>query len=37
MALADYILADSKNIIDCEEIMAVLDDHYFIDRKNTWC
>ncbi|MEY3759694.1 MAG: hypothetical protein RIR39_1185 [Pseudomonadota bacterium] len=37
MALADYILADSKNILDCEEIMAVLDDHYFIHRKNTWC
>ncbi|MEI6333757.1 MAG: hypothetical protein WCS87_04315 [Methylococcaceae bacterium] len=35
-ALADYILADSKNIIDCEEIMAVLDDHYFIHRKHTW-
>ena len=37
MALADYILADCKNIIDCEEIIAVLDAHYFIARKNSWC
>ncbi len=37
MALADYILADSKNIIECEEIIAVLDAHYFIARKSAWC
>ena len=37
MALADYILADSKNIIGCEEIIAVLDAHYFVARKSTWC
>ncbi|MDD2658761.1 MAG: hypothetical protein PHY54_03645 [Methylococcales bacterium] len=37
MALADYILTDSKNIIECEEIIAVLDAHYFVSRKNTWC
>jgi hypothetical protein len=36
MALADYILADSKNILDCEEIIAVLDAHSFITRKNVW-
>ena len=37
MALADYILADSKNIIECEEIIAVLDAHYFVARKSSWC
>jgi hypothetical protein len=37
MALADYILEDYKNIIECEEISAVLDAHYFIARKNSWC
>ena len=37
MALADYILADSKNIIGCEEIIAVLDAHYFVARKTSWC
>jgi len=37
MALADYILADSKNILECEEIIAVLDAHYFVARKNAWC
>ena len=37
MALADYILADSKNIIGCEEIIAVLDAHYFVARKSAWC
>ena len=37
MALADYISADSKKIIDCEEIIAVLDAHYFVSRKCTWC
>ncbi len=36
-ALADYILADRKNIIECQEIIAVLDAHYFMDRKNSWC
>jgi hypothetical protein len=37
LALADYILADCKNIIECEEIIAVLDAHYFLARKNSWC
>ena len=37
MALADYILADCKNIIECEEIIAVLDAHYFVARKSAWC
>jgi hypothetical protein len=37
MALADYILEDGKNIIECEEISAVLDAHYFVARKNSWC
>jgi len=37
MALADYILADSKHIIECEEIIAVLDAHYFVARKSAWC
>ena len=37
MALADYILADRKNIIECEEIIAVLDAHCFIARKSSWC
>ena len=37
MALADYILADSKNIIECEEIIAVLDAHCFVARKSSWC
>lgn len=37
IALADYILADSKNIIECEEIIAVIDAHYFVARKNSWC
>jgi hypothetical protein len=36
-ALADYILADNKNVLDCEEIIAVLDAHYFVARKNAWC
>ncbi|MGR8997901.1 MAG: hypothetical protein ACU88J_02480 [Gammaproteobacteria bacterium] len=36
MALADYILADNKNILDCEEIIAVLDAHSFVARKNAW-
>jgi len=36
-ALADYILADCKNIIECEEIISVLDAHYFIARKSSWC
>ena len=36
-ALADYILADHKNIIDCEEIMSVLDGHCFVARKSAWC
>lgn len=37
MALADYILADTKNILECEEIIAVLDAHFFVARKNSWC
>lgn len=37
MALADYILADNKNVLECEEIIAVLDAHYFVARKNAWC
>jgi hypothetical protein len=37
MALADYILTDSKNIIECEEIISVLDAHYFVARKSSWC
>jgi len=37
LALSDYILADCKNIIECEEIIAVLDAHCFLTRKNSWC
>jgi hypothetical protein len=37
MALADYILSDCKNIIECEEIITVLDAHYFVARKSAWC
>ncbi|MDD1633203.1 MAG: hypothetical protein LUP91_13480 [Methylococcaceae bacterium] len=37
LALADYLLADCKNIIECEEIIAVLDAHYFVARKSSWC
>ena len=37
MALADYILTNSKNIIECEEIIAVLDAHYFVARNSVWC
>ena len=37
MALADYIQACSKSIIDCEEIISVLDDHYFVAKKSSWC
>jgi len=37
MALADYILADCKNILECEEIIAVLDAHCFVARKSSWC
>jgi len=37
IALADYILADRKNILECEEIIAVLDAHFFVARKNSWC
>jgi hypothetical protein len=36
LALADYILADCKNIIECEEIIAEIDAHYFLARKNSW-
>ena len=37
IALADYILADCKHIIECEEIISVLDAHYFVARKSSWC
>ncbi|MFA6072049.1 MAG: hypothetical protein WC810_26070 [Janthinobacterium sp.] len=37
MALADYILMDRKKIIECEEIIAVLEAHYFVTRKSAWC
>jgi len=33
MALADYILANHKNIIECEEIIAVLDSHFPVAGK----
>jgi hypothetical protein len=36
IALADYILADCKNIIECEEIISVLDAQYFVARKSSW-
>jgi hypothetical protein len=36
LALADYILADCKSIIECEEIIAEIDAHYFLARKNSW-
>ena len=36
MALADYIQEDSKNTIECEEIIAVLDAHYVVPRKSVW-
>ena len=34
MALAEYILSGSKNKLDCEEIMGVLDGQCFITRKD---
>lgn len=34
MALADYILENSKSIIECEEIITVLDAHFFAAGKN---
>ena len=37
IALADHILADGKNVLEYEEIIAVLDAHYFVARKNAWC
>jgi hypothetical protein len=37
MALADYILADRKNILEYEEIIAVIDARYFVARKTAWC
>ncbi len=36
MALADYILTDSKNRLECEEIIAVLDSHCFVAKKSAW-
>ncbi len=36
MALADHILADSKNIIACEEIIAVLDANCVENQKSIW-
>ena len=32
-ALANHLLVHNKNIIECEEIIAVLDNHYFSHRK----
>jgi hypothetical protein len=37
IALTGYILADSKSILCCEEIIAVLDTHYFVTGKNASC
>ncbi|MEY3289646.1 MAG: hypothetical protein RLZZ419_1888 [Pseudomonadota bacterium] len=36
VALADHILADSKNIIACEEIIAVLDANCVETQKSIW-
>jgi hypothetical protein len=36
MALADYILADCKNLIECEEIIAVLDANCIEVQKSAW-
>ncbi len=36
-ALADYILTGCKNIIECEEIIDVLDAHCFVGRKTARC
>lgn len=35
--LADYILTNNKNVIDCEEIIGALDAHSFVSRNNGWC
>ena len=37
MALANYIQADSKNTLECEEIIAVLNAHHAVPRKSAWC
>lgn len=37
MALADYILENCKKIIECEEIIAVLDANYSVARKTARC
>lgn len=34
--LADYILENNNDIIDCEEIIAVLDAPFFVANKNIW-
>jgi hypothetical protein len=36
-ALAEYILANNKNILECEEIIAVLDAQFSVARKYVWC
>jgi hypothetical protein len=33
MALADYILPDNKDVLECEEIISVLDVRYFVAGK----
>jgi len=35
-ALADYILANDKKIISYEEVIAVLDAHFFVIKKRAW-
>lgn len=37
MALADYLLANSKHIIECEEIITLLDAHFFATGKTVSC
>ncbi len=34
--LADYILANNNDVIDCKDIIAVLNDPFFIAKKNIW-
>jgi hypothetical protein len=35
-ALADYILASDKKIISYEEVVVVLDTHFFVVKKHAW-
>lgn len=35
-ALADYILASDKKIISYEEVVAVLEAHFFVAKKRAW-